>query len=183
MPLNWSCQHWASVDPHRPSVSKRARPQVLYGKQMRIRARNCVFIDAFPAPTPRSPRRPAHADASLALDPAAWGASAPLPPLPPCYSALAFAQIRFRKTEHGRSRNFDSMFSPSGPSRNDGQHPCKTGPPSVSHLGMGGGARLKAMRAARPSQGLRFKPCAQVVRARGGQVYDRQPGPRNSRPG
>ena len=50
------------------------------------------------------------------------------------------------------------MFSPSGPSRNDGQHPCKTGPLSDSDLGMGGGARLNAMGAARPSQGLNFSP-------------------------
>ena len=34
----------------------------------------------------------------------------------------------------------------------------------------------------RPSPGVRFKPCAQVVRARGGQVYGRQSGPENSRP-
>ena len=47
---------------------------------------------------------------------------------------------------------------------------------------LGGGARLKAMRAAQPSPGLRFKPCAQVVRAWGGQIYDRQAGPGNSRP-
>ena len=35
-----------------------------------------------------------------------------------------------------------------------------------------------------PAQGpeLRFKPSAQVVRARGGQIYDRQSGPGNSRP-
>ena len=35
-----------------------------------------------------------------------------------------------------------------------------------------------------PAQGpeLRFKPSAQVVRAWGGQVYDRQSGPGNSRP-
>ena len=47
---------------------------------------------------------------------------------------------------------------------------------------VGGGARLKAMRAARPSPGLRFKHSAQVVPAWGGQIYDRQAGPGNSRP-
>ena len=151
---------------------------------MRIRARNCVFIDAFPAPTPRSPRRPAHADVSLALDPAAWGASAPLPPLPPCYSALAFAQIRFRKTQHGRSRA--RAISTQCLARR--AHPEMTASTrarpqdrTAERLGSwhGRGARLKAMRAARPNQGLRFKPCAQVVRARGGQIYDRHSGPKN----
>ena len=48
---------------------------------------------------------------------------------------------------------------------------------------VGGGARLKAMSAARRSSGLRFKHSAQIVRVGGGQVYDRQAGPGNSRPG
>ena len=48
---------------------------------------------------------------------------------------------------------------------------------------VGGGARLKAMSAARRSSGLRFKHSAQIVWVGGGQVYDRQAGPGNSRPG
>ena len=48
---------------------------------------------------------------------------------------------------------------------------------------VGGGAWLKVMSAARPSPGLRFKHSAQVVWVGGGQVYDRQAGPGNSRPG
>ena len=48
---------------------------------------------------------------------------------------------------------------------------------------LGGGARLRPLMAARPSPGLRFKPCAQVVPAWGGQIYVRQAGPGNSRPG
>ncbi len=47
---------------------------------------------------------------------------------------------------------------------------------------VGGVARLKAMSAARRSSGLRFKHSAQIVRVGGGQVYDRQAGPGNSRP-